>query len=227
MRPTRERQGQPDRSRTGVSRSIPDRKVGDNPRRGKPDRSRVGAKRPPNPVELVKIRKDELRASDSGLSMVQAGDASEQRTLLEFSAVGTSMVKAADVAAQRALLEYSSTDSSKGAALVGVEDAGNVFTGNTVEAVLAELRASSIKDQQVLAGDNPSSSATAIELHTSDGLAFGPGDIGVPVATSVRATSVAISWMASSEPSNWTLRLHKRTGGGTLNEVATFTVNTS
>ena len=226
MRPTRERQGQPDRSRTGVSRSIPDRKVGDNPRRGRPDRSRVGAKRPPNLVELVKIRKDELRASDSGLDMIQSIDAASQRTLLEFTDAGTSMVKAADVSAQRALLEYSSTDSSKGAALIGVVDAGGVFAGTTVEAVLAELQASITQDQQVIAGDNPSTSATSIELHTSDGLPFEPGDIGVPVATSVRATSVAVSWLASAPSSGWTLTLHKRTGGGTLNEVATFTINT-
>ena len=226
MKTTRERQGRPDRSRTRISANAPPRRVGDNPRKGRPDHGVAGGHRPPDRFQVLLERKRELSITDSGLDMIQSIDAASQRTLLEFTDAGTSMVKAADVSAQRALLEYSSTDSSKGAALIGVVDAGGVFAGNTVEAVLAELQASITQYQQVIAGDNPSTSATSIELHTSDGLPFKPGDIGVPVATSVRATSVAVSWLASAPSSGWTLTLHKRTGGGTLNEVATFTINT-
>jgi len=79
----------------------------------------------------------------------------------------------------------------------------------------------------VLTGTNASATSTEIELQMGGGIALDPGNIGVPVVASMRATAVAVSWMASSEPSSWTLRLHKRTGGGTLNEVATFTINTS
>lgn len=78
----------------------------------------------------------------------------------------------------------------------------------------------------VLTGTNASASATLIELQTGGGIVLEPGNIGIPVAASMRATSVAVSWLASAPSSGWTLTLHKRTGGGTLNEVATFTINT-
>ena len=79
----------------------------------------------------------------------------------------------------------------------------------------------------VLTGTNASGTATTIDLKTGAGVTLEPGNIGVPVAASMRATNVAVSWLASSAPSSWTLRLHKRTGSGTMNEVATFTVNTT
>jgi hypothetical protein len=126
MRITRERQGRPDRSRAGgSSRNLPIRTGDDNPRKGKPDRSHVGDRRPPNRIQTLKIRKDELRATDAGLDMIQS----------------------ADVAAQRTLLEYPSTDSGKGASLVGVEDSGEAFTGTTVEVVLTELNTSVVSKQ--------------------------------------------------------------------------------
>jgi len=81
----------------------------------------------------------------------------------------------------------------------------------------------------ILTGTNSSSSATSIELKAGADVTIEPGNIGVPVATSMTATSVAVSWIMGASgdpPSTWTLKLHKRTGEGTLNEVATFTVNT-
>jgi len=224
MRPTRERQGQPDRSRTGASRSIPDRKAGDNPRRGKPDRSRSGAKRPPNPVELVKIRKDEIRASDIGLDLIQASDPSDQRTLLDAQKLDD------------ALTSISSNGIAANQLLYGTNT--DTFSKTTISDFIVGLLAKTTDlDSRdyigaevcsvVLTGTNASGTATTIDLKTGTGVTLEPGNIGVPVAASMRATNVAVSWLASSAPSNWTLRLHKRTGSGTMNEVATFTVNTT
>mgnify|MGYP000052806295 CR=1 FL=1 len=81
----------------------------------------------------------------------------------------------------------------------------------------------------VLTGSNSSSTATHIDLKMGAGIAVQPGGLGVPVAATMTATSVAVSWLMGASgdpPSTWTLKLHKRTGEGTLNEVATFTVNT-
>ena len=71
MRTTRERQGSPDRSRAGSSRRLPVRRENDDQRKGKPDRSAAGSRRQPNRVEIERIRKRELGATDNGMDLLQ------------------------------------------------------------------------------------------------------------------------------------------------------------
>jgi hypothetical protein len=75
----------------------------------------------------------------------------------------------------------------------------------------------------VLTGTNVSTTALSVDLVPGGTV----GGVGIPVAASMQATDVAVSWLAAAPSSGWTLTLHKRTGGGTLNEVATFTINTT
>lgn len=56
---------------------------------------------------------------------------------------------------------------------------------------------------------------------------MGASTPAVPVASARTIESVAVSFITTNIPGNWTLRLFKRSSTFPLTEVSTFTVSTS
>lgn len=71
---------------------------------------------------------------------------------------------------------------------------------------------------------------TSVDLvSASDTMPLIPTTLGIPVAVNMTAAEVAVSFTHPSLGSfpPWTLVLHRKTGDGTFNQVATFEVATS